>query len=158
MVWEPEYANPDTTLRRCKIDMSCRLQTPVTLEACDVTALLWFYAEGVEGPFPSRITLRDCTLRRGRGNPRLAVSFVGRKPGQSGPSAIHDVWIQGNRIWGDFSMQGVDGARLESNRFCEPGAAVHIEDCPGLTRSGATERGEHEGFRRTTAGTRSNST
>lgn len=49
MVWEPEYANPDTALRRCRIEKSCRLQTPVKLEACDMTAFLWFYGERVVG-------------------------------------------------------------------------------------------------------------
>ena len=136
MVWEPESANPDTTLRRCRIEASCRLQTPVTLEACDVTALLWFYGERVEGPFPSNVVIRDCLLRRGRGNPRLAVSFAGRRPGQTGSSAIHDVIVERNRIWGDFSMIGVDGAHLEDNRFCEPGAAVRIEGCANVETKG----------------------
>jgi hypothetical protein len=134
MVWQPEYANPDTVLRRCRIEKSCRFQTSVTLESCDVTAFLWFYGERVEGPFPSRVTIRDCQLRRGRGNPRLSVSFLGRKPGHSGPSAIHDVLIQGNEIWGDFSMIGVDGARLIDNQFREPDASIRVEDCPGLER------------------------
>lgn len=132
MVWQPEHSNPDTTLRRCKIEMSCRLQTPVTLESCDVTALLWFYGERIEGPFPSRIALRDCRLRRGRGNPRLAVSIEGRKSGQSGSSTIQAATIEGNQIWGDFSMVGVDRAQFRNNQFRESGAKVRIEDCPGL--------------------------
>ena len=129
MVWEPESSNPDTTLRRCRIEKSCRLQTPVTVEACEVTALLWFYGERVEGPFPSNVTVRDCVLRRGRGNPRLAVSFSGRTAKGDRPSVIHDVVFERNRVWGDFSMVGVDNARLADNEFCEPGAAVRIENC-----------------------------
>lgn len=136
MVWEPESTNPDTTLRRCRIEKSCRLQTPVTLEACDVTALLWFYGERVEGPFPSDVVVRDCVLRRGRGNPRLAVSFAGRTKGKGDGrrSAIHDVVFERNRVWGAFSMVGVDDARLADNEFREPGAAVRIEDCRDLIR------------------------
>lgn len=134
MVWEPESANPDTTLRRCRIEKSCRLQTPVTLDACDVTALLWFYGEEVEGPFPSNVIVRDCTLRRGRGNPRLAVAFTGRLAGHDRPSAIHGIVFERNRVWGDFSMVGVDNARLEGNEFCEPGAAIRIENCRDLVR------------------------
>ncbi|NLX96858.1 MAG: hypothetical protein GXY83_11835 [Rhodopirellula sp.] len=125
--------------------MSCRLQSPVVLDACDVTALLWFYGERVEGPFPSRVVVQDCTLRRGRGNPRLAVSLVGRKPGQSGPSVIHDVLLRGNEIWGDLSIVGVDGACLEKNHFCEPGAVLRIEDSPGLQQ---LPDGNHLGQRR----------
>jgi hypothetical protein len=48
-----EAANPDTTLRRCTIRNSCRFQSRVTLEDCDVTAFLWFYGEHIEGPLPS---------------------------------------------------------------------------------------------------------
>jgi len=129
MVWEPESANPHTTLRRCTIQNSCRFQCPVTLEGCDVTALLWFYGEEIEGPFPSHVVVSDCLLRRGRGNPRLAVSFAGRVGGGDRPSAIHDVVFECNRVWGDFSMVGVDGARLERNEFLEPGANVRIEGC-----------------------------
>jgi len=131
MVWEPQWANPTTTLRRCTIRMSCRLQSPVTLERCDVTALLWFYGEEVEGPFPSNVVVRDCVLRRGRGNPRLAVSFAGRRDGHGRPSAIHEVVFERNRVWGNFSMVGVDNVRMSGNEFLEPRAAVRIEDCTG---------------------------
>ena len=134
MVWEPESANPDTTLRRCRIGKSCRLQTPVTLEACEVTALLWFYGEKVEGPFPSNVVVRDCVLRRGRGNPRLAVSFSGRTSADGRPSALHDVLFERNQVWGDFAMVGVDSARLIDNEFREPGAAVRVENCRHLER------------------------
>ena len=136
MIWQPETANPDTTLRRCRIEMSCRLQSPVTLEACNVTALLWFYGEQVEGPFPSNVVVRDCTLRRGRGNPRLAVSFAGRSPDATGPSAIHSVRLERNRIWGDFSLAGVDDVRLVDNQFREAGAAVRVEGCVRLSEAG----------------------
>ncbi len=132
MVWERESANPHTILRHCTIQASCRFQSPVTLEGCRVTALIWFAAMPVEGPFPSDVVIRDCELRRGRGNRRLAVCFTGRAPGWTGPPAIHDVVVEGNRIWGGFSMVGVARARLVGNRFCEPGATIRIQDCPGL--------------------------
>jgi hypothetical protein len=129
MVWEPNSANPDTTLRRCKIRTSCRLQCPVKLETCDVAALFWFHGERIEGPFPSNVIIRDCLLRRGRGHPRVAISFVGRSLGRTGPSAIHDVTMQRNRIWGDFLMIGVDRVRLEDDQFCEPAAVVRVKGC-----------------------------
>jgi hypothetical protein len=42
------------------------------------------------------------------------------------------VVIQENEIWGDFSMIGVDGARLIHNQFREPDASIRVEDCPGI--------------------------
>ena len=134
-VWEPQSSNAATTLRRCRIEQSCRLQTPVTLEDCDVTAFLWFHAERVEGPFPSHVTITDCRLRRGRGNGRLAVSFAGGRPPKGAPAArraIHDVAFKRNQVWGDFSMIGVDRVRFADNTFRETGAAVRIEQCTNV--------------------------
>lgn len=132
LVWQPETSNPDVTLRRCRIEKSCRMRSPMMIEECDVTALLWFYASKIEGPFPSSITVRDSVLRRGRGNPRTAVSFVGRATAGNGPSAVHDIVFERNEVWGDFLMRGVDNARVVGNRFLEEGAKTVIEDCPGL--------------------------
>ncbi len=129
IVWDSDSANPDTTLRRCRIEMSCRLQCPVRLEKCDVTGLLWFYSERVEGPFPSNVLVRDCRLRRGRGNSQFAVVFSGRRPGWSGPAAIHDVTIENNRIWGGVKIAGVDRLRWTGNRLLEPGAPLRIVNC-----------------------------
>jgi hypothetical protein len=134
MVWEPQSANPDTTLRRCRIEKSCRLQSPVKLEKCDVTAFLWFYAARPEGPFPSGSIVRGCVLRRGRGNQRNAVSFMGRAKGASGRSALHGIVFERNKVRGGFSMVGVDDARLSGNEFLEEGAPVMIEDCRNLLR------------------------
>jgi hypothetical protein len=136
MVWEPETTNPDTTLRRCTILNSCRLQSSVTLEACRVTALLWFYGERVEGPFPSRVVVRDSELRRGRGNPRLAISVAGREEGATRPSAIEEVVFERNQIWGDVAITGVDRVRLLDNQFREVGADLRLENCPDLQTSG----------------------
>jgi hypothetical protein len=142
MVWEPESVNPRAVLRRCVIQNSCRFQCPVTLEACDVTALLWFYGEEIEGPFPSHVVVRDCLLRRGRGNPRLAVSFAGRARGDGRPSAIHDIVFERNRVWGDLSIFGVDRVRLDGNEFPETGASVRIEGCvnPSSAGDGSSRR------------------
>ncbi len=132
MVWAREAANPETTLRRCTIRQSSRMQSPMTLQACDVTGLLWFYAEHIEGPFPSGITVKDSVLRRGRGNPTHAVIFSGA-PDEfpSEPSrparAIHDVIFTGNTVWGGFVMRGVENARITDNAFLETGAPRLME-------------------------------
>jgi hypothetical protein len=134
MVWDAAQCNPDTTLRGCHISMSCRLQSPVRLERCQVEALLWFYCGHVEGGFPHHVTLEDCVLKRGRGNPVLAVVFAGEPAAGAAspdsarpPRAIHDVTLRGNEIWGGFVMNGVERATLAGNRFLEPGAPVRLE-------------------------------
>ncbi|MCP4640907.1 MAG: hypothetical protein GY851_10760 [bacterium] len=137
MVWDPAQANPDTLIKNCTIEMSCRLQSPVRLEGCTVTALLWFYCEHVEGPFPSGVRLSDCTLRRGRGNPTKAIVFAGlpsadSPDASSPPRAVHDVVIENNRIYGGFHVAGVENVRITDNRFLEDGAAIEIRDCHDL--------------------------
>jgi hypothetical protein len=136
-VWEVESSNPDTTLRRCRILKSCRMQCPMTLENCEVTALINFRAEKIEGPFPSNLVIRNCVFKRGRGNPRLAVIFYGptedERKGRR--SAIHDIIFENNEVWGNFLMQGVDNARLSGNKFLEPGAKKTITGCRNLNRA-----------------------
>ncbi len=148
MVWDPDQCNPHTTLRRCRIEMSCRLQSPVTLENCDVTALLWFYSEHVEGAFPSGVRVRDCSLRRGRGNPTLALVFSGGPSSDaavpdagSPPRAIHDVLIEGSTIRGSVQIEGVQGLRVLENRFLEPAAEVRLSGNHAWEIRGNTDAG-----------------
>ncbi len=133
MVWDPATSNPDTTLRGCRIEMSCRMQSPVVMERCDVTALMWFYGEGVEGAFPHHVVLRNNKFRRGRGNPTLALSFSGAPKREASapdagapPRAIHDIVIENNDIWGVLSAHGVENLRLAHNRFHESEYGLHL--------------------------------
>ncbi len=133
-VWDRLSANPNTTLRRCRIEMSCRMQSPVTMEGCDVTALLWFYSEPIEGPYPGPVVVRNCTIRRGRGNPAHALIVSGGvREGEAtaealaSPRAIRNVTIENNRIYGGFVVEGVEDLRVVGNRFLEPGAPIRIE-------------------------------
>ncbi|NLF57481.1 MAG: right-handed parallel beta-helix repeat-containing protein [Candidatus Hydrogenedens sp.] len=138
MVWDPEQANPDTLLKNCVIGMSCRMQSPVRMEGCDVTALLWFYCEHLEGPFPSGVRITDCTLRRGRGNPDKALIFSGQPKGNEAapPRAIHDIVIENSRIYGGVAVEGVENARITGNRFLEAGAAVVLRGNHGVAAEG----------------------
>ncbi len=145
MLWDAARCNPDTTLRRCRIEMSCRMQSPVRLEACDVRALLWFYCEHVEGGFPHHVRLERCVLRRGRGNPAHAVVFSGGPSGhaaspQAGavPRAIHDIVLSGNEVWGGLVVEGTEGARLTGNRLLESGAPLVLSGNHGLVWEGNT--------------------
>ena len=122
-VWAVEAANPDTTLRRCTIRMSCRFQSRVTLEHCDVTGFLWFYGEHIEGPLPSGSVVRHCRLRLGRGNPELAVACNGRLNGLPAPAAttgmppLVDLQFEDNEIDGRFDLRHARKVQLSNNRF-----------------------------------------
>ena len=131
MVWDPESANPGAFIYKCTIGMSCRLQSSVHLQNCDITGLLWFYSEHVEGPFPAGARVENCTLRRGRGNPRKVLVFDGiPDPSTTNtdpsplPRAIHDLFVHNNRIYGDFHLVGTQKASITDNQFLEKGAEV----------------------------------
>ena len=140
MVWSADAANPSTVLRKCCIRMSCRLQSPVRLEKCHVTALLWFCAEPVEGPFPCKVVVEDCVLKRGRGNPVLAASVSGapqpdaRSPhAAEPPRAIHDLVIKGNEVHGTVAISGAQNVRVQDNRFVGEDASLLLEGNHGLS-------------------------
>ena len=144
IVWDADSANPRTTLRNCTIVMSCRLQSPVTLDRCHVTALLWFYCEPIEGPFPGPVSVTNCTLRRGRGNAVHAVIFSGRSQvadGADPPRAIHDVTFRNNEVRGGFVVEGIETGSIVGNRFLEPDAPIILRDNHGLRISGNTGPG-----------------
>ena len=134
-VWAVEAANPDTTLRRCTIRMSCRLQSRVTLEHCDVIGLLWFYGEQIEGPLPSGSVVRNSRLRLGRGNPEIVVGCQGRlwnfprpvAPGGTPPLA--DLLFEDNEIDGRFDLRHARNVRLINNRFVPERGRLTIGDC-----------------------------
>ncbi len=134
-VWAVEAANPDTTLRRCTIRNSCRFQTRVTLEDCDVTALLWFYGETIEGPLPSGSVVRRCRLRLGRGNPEIAVACSGRLNGLPTPAATNgmpplmDLRFEENEIDGRFDLRHAQKVQLVNNRFAPDRGQLAISDC-----------------------------
>jgi hypothetical protein len=133
-VWAVEAANPDTTLRRCTIRMSCRFQSRVTLEHCDVIALLWFYGEHIEGPLPSGSVVRHSRLRLGRGNPELAVACHGRINGLTVPAAatgmppLVDLRFEDNEIDGRFDLRHVRNVQLSNNRFAPERGRLTIGD------------------------------
>jgi hypothetical protein len=139
IVWNLSSANPHTVIRRCTIRNSCRFQSPVTLEECDFAALAWFYAEPVEGPLPSDVTIRNCKLRLGRGNPDLAVVFSADQENVSGKlvpakePVIRNVLIEGCEIDGKASLSHVSNVTLRGNRFAAPRSGLTLTDCRDVT-------------------------
>jgi hypothetical protein len=137
VVWDESTSNPDVKIRNCVIKNSCRFQSPVTVEGCDVYALMWFYGNEVEGPLPSGSVVRGCTLRQGRGNPKYAVSVIGWRDLKE-PDALpakEEFPLQGfhfekNRVSGRLLLNGVSGIELKNNRFDEGEYAIEIENSP----------------------------
>lgn len=133
VLWDMTAANPQTVIRRCRIGNSCRFQSPVTLEDSDVSAFIWFYSEGVEGPMPSGSVVRGCTLRQGRGNDQYALSFKGWR---SGPAPallpdplsfpLQDIRLEKNKLYGGLHIDGVHNAVLSDNEFPAGTGSVQI--------------------------------
>lgn len=138
LLWDMSCSNPDTVIRRCRIGNSCRFRSPVTLENCDVSALLFFQFNATEGPTPSGSVIRDCVLRQGRGNRQNAVVFEGWLEGslpkpQLPPTdafPLRNILVENCRVQGGLTARGVAGLVLRGNRFTEGDKAVNIRDCP----------------------------
>lgn len=121
-VWNVTTANPDTTIRDCVIRTSCRLQCPMTIENTEITALAWFYGESIEGPLPSNVTVRNCTLRLGRGNPHLAVAFTAAlTPEPPSEPVLSGIVLENNVIDGELSIAHARDVTLAGNRFEDTG-------------------------------------
>jgi len=125
VVWDAETSNPNVTVRHCGINNSCRFQSPVRLENCDVRGFVWCYAGNVEGPLPESVTVTDCLLHRGRGNKNLAFAVEGRVIPQpqgspredlgSQPFAVGKCVFENCRVIGDASFAQVEDLILKNN-------------------------------------------
>jgi len=134
-LWNATSANPSTVLRDCTVRQSCRFQSPVTIERCEMTAFSWFHSENVEGPIPSRVVVKDSVLRLGRGNPVLVAAFDGtiampsRAPRKPSHATIEHVLLQGNTIDGQVRFARIKQLELRDNRFLAPRSTLHFADC-----------------------------
>ncbi|MGL4400809.1 MAG: hypothetical protein ACRCXD_13135 [Luteolibacter sp.] len=140
VVWDMSTSNLDTTIRRCRIGNSCRFQSPVTLDGCESDALLFFYSDTVEGPFPSGSVVRNCVLRQGRGNLSNAIAIQGWREGTtaSGTPAsasampLSNIRFENNQIHGGVSASHAASLVFRNNHFSEGPAALSSSDCPRL--------------------------
>ncbi len=132
IVWNESSANPHTTIRRCKIMNSCRFQSPVKVENCDIMAFCWFYGDDLEGPLPKNVVVRNSSLRLGRGNPEMIANFTSRITGMDGKIAapsepvIQDVLLENNTIDGRLDIGYASNVRLNGNRFIPPRGKIII--------------------------------
>lgn len=119
LVWNEQSGNPDTVLRRCRMDTSCRFRSPVMLDGCQVNALAWFTGDEIESPLPSHVKVINSQFRLGQGNPNIVILMGGMFLEGHGPSepVISDVVFDRNRIWGDFVVGDVKNLVLTDNDF-----------------------------------------
>jgi len=130
LIWNDNDSNPNTVLRRCRIDESCRFRSAVTLEQCEINALSWFTGELYETPISGDVVVRDCTLRTGYGNPRIAVAidapvFDGKAPEQP---VLRNYLFAGNKIWGDVVLHDCEMVAFEDNTFFDHNAHLDIRN------------------------------
>jgi hypothetical protein len=142
LAWNQSSANPDTTLRRCKIFNSCRFQSPVILDDCDITAFCWFYGDNIEGPLPRDVVIRNCRLRVGRGNPEMVASFTSLIVGADGnrvlprQPVIANVLLHNNAIDGTLDIGFAENVTLSANRFLLPRGRLRIHESRSILVEG----------------------
>jgi hypothetical protein len=140
-LWDITAANPHTVIRGCRIRNSCRFQSGVTLEKCDVSALLYFYSAEVEGPMPSGSAVRDCVLRQGRGNAQYAVVFNGWRGGQAPERLppdeefpLQNIVFENNTVCGGLKIDGAFSVQLRRNNFPDGSGYSSITNSKGVSR------------------------
>ncbi|MEN8254824.1 MAG: hypothetical protein ABFR33_05070 [Verrucomicrobiota bacterium] len=123
VIWQPDFTNPDTTLRNCTIRQACRFQNSVTLEDCDITALAWFYGNDLEGPGPEQVVVRDSVIRRGSGNDDLCLIINDYESGAtdfSNPRLIDSAMLENCDIYGTAQFSGINQLSIAGCRFLDP--------------------------------------
>ena len=124
-VWNLSSANPRATLRRCRISNSCRFQSSVIIDSCEIKALAWFYGNNTEGPLPSNILIKNSHLFLGRGNPTNAVVFSSNMTSNGIAAApttpvLANIILQNNTIDGGLHIAYAEKVCLLNNTFLLP--------------------------------------
>jgi hypothetical protein len=140
VLWDKTTANPQVSIRGCRIRMSCRFQSGVTLDNCDISALMYFYCDESEGPMPCNSAIKNCVLRQGRGNEQYAVTFNGWRggtaPKQLPPEdrfPLQHIVLEQNEIYGHLKVDGVNSLLLLKNFFSDGACKYEIMNCANVT-------------------------
>jgi hypothetical protein len=144
LVWNESTANPQNVIRNCRVDVSSRFRSGVTIENSDFRAFCWFTGDEIETPLPSRVVVRNSSFRCGQGNPNLAISIGGPHFDGRGPTepVMRDYLFANNRIAGDFRLADVRNARLEANSFTDPERTIGFHNVAGIRLRGNTRGGQ----------------
>lgn len=144
LVWNEQSGNPDTVLRRCRMDTSSRLRSPVTLDSCEVNALTWFTGDDIEAPLPRHVKVLNSQFRLGQGNPTIVVAMGGPYLAGHGSTepVIDDVLFEHNRIWGDFVLSDAQHVVLSDNDFMAANCPISINNTRHVLLRGNTHAGK----------------
>ena len=137
-LWNEAVANPGATIRNCRIDKSCRFRSSVKIENTQFNALAWFTGDDIETPIPHDIVVKNCTFRLGSGNPDLVLVVDGPVFDGHGPTApvIHNVLLEGNRIYGDVRINDAAQIALINNRFMDAKRSIGFKNVRDVTLRG----------------------
>ena len=110
VIWNVSSANPDTLIRRCFLNKSCRFRCSLTIENCELNNFSWFYGNNIEGPYPLDIIIRNSTLHWGRGEGHKnsvmvkGPMFTGKKNTKYPVTeqVINRVLLENNIFYGNF--------------------------------------------------------
>jgi hypothetical protein len=144
LVWNESTANPKSVIRNCRVDVSSRFRSGVTIENSDFRAFCWFTGDEIETPLPSRVVVRNSSFRCGQGNPTLAISIGGPHFDGRGPTepVMRDYLFENNRIAGDFRLADVRNARLEDNNFTDTKRSISFHNAADIRLRGNTRGGQ----------------
>lgn len=147
VAWAREVSNPQTVIKDCTIRRSCRFQSSLLLENCDVEAYVTFYGDATEGPGPERVEIRHCALKSASWSESLgtAVSFDGFEGSekrnlewQMVPETVllKQTRLIDNEVWGRLQFNLILDLELRNNRiFYERANPVRIENVRTVARS-----------------------
>ncbi len=139
LVWNEASGNPNTVLRRCRMDTSCRFRSPITIDSCQINALAWFTGDDIEAPIPSDVAVVNSQFRLGQGNPNLVIAMGG--PGAKEP-VISNVLFEGNLIWGEFELSDARNVALIGNGFADGRRPILLNDVANVLLRGNTHAGQ----------------
>ncbi len=137
VVWNESSANPNTLLKNCSIYKSCRFQSSVTIDNCNIIAFSWFWTTNIEGPIPGDVVVRNSRLFVGRGNDKMAASFNtslsdGGKVYPSVGQPISNVLLQNNEIRGNLMIKYCKKVSVVDNNFSGKNSEIQIGNCGKL--------------------------
>ena len=132
VVWNESSANPNTTLIGCTILQSCRFQSSVTIDRCDIKALSWFRCQNIEGPMSTNVIVKNSKLARGRGNENTSVVFSNYMSHQgtvypSTEPPLYNILFQNNEIDGNFNLEYCNHVSVINNTFSPSSTIISLK-------------------------------